>query len=77
MAYKSPLLIYHQHNQPYKRWLTERELLALGTLAAGLGAALTAMFYVTGRTKLAASFGIAGALTGAIVGAVKVLGGED
>lgn len=73
MAYVSPLIRYHRPH-PDKSWLKDYELLALGTLAVGIGAALTGVLYATGNMKLAAALGVTGALVGAVITATQVLG---
>ena len=49
---------------------------AVGTLLVGLGAAVSLTMIAIGRQRELYPFGIAAAVTGAFVGATKVLGGE-
>jgi hypothetical protein len=51
-------------------------VLAVGTFAAGLGAALGLVLLMQGRAKDAYPFAIGTAVTGAFLGAIKVLGSD-
>ena len=73
MSYASPLLRYHRP-PPYKRWLKDYELVALGTLLAGVGTGAIALLFATGRVRLASTLAIAGALTGGIIAASQIVG---
>ncbi len=55
---------------------TEDTLLALGTLLAGLGTAAAIILYAKGRAKDVYPFAAAAAITTAVVGSARVLGGE-
>lgn len=49
---------------------------ALAVVGSGLLSALSLVAFATGRTKEAYMLGIAGALTGAAIGASRILGSE-
>lgn len=58
------------------RDLEADEFLALGVLFAGLGTAASLFLYAKGYEREAAIAGIGASITGAFVGAAKVLGGS-
>ena len=57
--------------------LTENELLALASLVGGLVSALGLYLFATGRTKEAYMIGVASGVTGAFIGAAKLMHGYE